>query len=174
MQIYLLDLDPTSCAQMLDDKSLDKQIKAIANVLCEVHYELQMLGLEKDTYIPSFKNPTRTSIWCEWASKYRANYSFLVNLLDACLEELLYRSEVDDSFYFYNKNRLIYEWARDNRSVLPDHLKTPFPLVIPKKFVDSNDSIVTSYRRAYAYKKLRTENRDTYTWTQRNKPDWLL
>ncbi len=40
MTIFILDHDPKKIAEMLDDKSLTKMIKDVAQVLCDAHEEV--------------------------------------------------------------------------------------------------------------------------------------
>lgn len=164
MKICILDTDATKCAQALDDKSLDKQIKAIAQVLCSVHHiivERIELGLDFGTIyeipLPYKKYKSFESIaqYRYWASECIANYEYLVKLANCCLMEYYYRKYPliffhvpDEIIYFQHpKHKLhsVIEWARDNVPDLPyfigDFEKTwhqgdvtPFPLVVPKKY----------------------------------------
>lgn len=54
MTIYILSEDPKETAQFLDDKSLDKMIRDISQVLCNVHYYIGSLKLKPGTI--SLKN----------------------------------------------------------------------------------------------------------------------
>lgn len=154
MTIYLLDYDPIRCAQMLDDVSLDEQIKEIALILDELHYYLNEKKLHGH-YCATFYNYINTFVL--WANECKANYECLVDLLGVYLEEMLYRSEPEHSRTYYNKYQLIYEWARDNVPDLPikkgiylqktvinneiinkqlveKEEGTEFPLAVPKKY----------------------------------------
>lgn len=111
MTIYILDNDPVKCAQSLDDKSLNKMIKDIAQVLCNVHRKIEF---DKHymyvTNIP-LKPTDWDSKWSQWARECRANYLYLVDLLETCLGEYSFR-KLPCKFYFKFFNITI--WARDN------------------------------------------------------------
>lgn len=154
LTIYLLDQNPTTCAQMLDDKSLDKQIKAIANLLCFVHSYKEFI--KHDTKFDLYHKdiplkPLRINLdWQYWARECKQNYKFLVQLGLACCREWFYRGRDDywDKEYPYNfdskieyENRYpslywpkfhyrqsVIEWARDNVPSLPllaEYQKSP-------------------------------------------------
>jgi hypothetical protein len=151
-------------AQELDDKTLDKQIKAIAQVLCNVHHM-------KDTKdIPLQLHKTvKTNDVLNWLLECLANYLKLIDMGLACCEEWEYRfndikikggthyvldNDPDKKKIKYNRHKLqpVVEWARDNMPDLPkyQHTKiaennnvswlyneeqaTPFPLVMPEKY----------------------------------------
>lgn len=156
MTIFILDNAPAKCAQALDDKSLDKMIKDIVQVLCNVHwFDYYHEGTEGYVYKNKLKIPIKykklsDDLWTVWARECRANYLYLVELAELCSRELNYR------FEGLTENKIDYEiillWAKDNVPDIYDphkivctneftleHIKgkpTPFPLVIPKKCLD--------------------------------------
>lgn len=147
MTIYILDKDPKLCAQMLDDKSLDKMIKSIAQVLCNAHY------IDVDHRIKDFyKNPSKSgghlygekgaitmenkfeeSIplsesknceWSEWAYKCKANYLWLVELGLNCIKEYNLRFSLNMHMLQQARHcKHPIEWARDNVPDLPPVVK---------------------------------------------------
>ncbi len=132
--IYILDQDPKKCAEMLDDKSLDKMILDIAQVLCNVHH-IKSSEYCKDgrivsdteyfsivSKIPlSYKHDkgkiTALLKWTRWARECKANYLGLVELGDNLLVEHEYRGGA-----WKGKERNVVKaifWARDNVPDLP-------------------------------------------------------
>lgn len=122
-----------------DDKTLKKQIKAIAQVLCNVHHKFvikkyenmdvqeffQSCGVEaplKDhRKIPLAFCADKFREYSQWASTCRANYLKLVDMGMACCEEYKYRlSEPLINMYGdagkikHYKLQPVIEWARDN------------------------------------------------------------
>jgi hypothetical protein len=154
MTIYILNNDPKLCAQYLDDKSLDKMIKDITQILCTVHYVNPITsGKVSCSFIPLSQG--KECEWSQWARECKANYLYLVNLLSTCLNEHFYRFKDKDSMFMSNyiKFENIYNWARDNVPdlstnrdyffpgadiYLTNGVITPLPLVMPKKFVDAD------------------------------------
>lgn len=156
MTIYILHNDPKKCAEYLDDKSLDKMIKDIAQVLCNVHCDVTKLSEKEffETYEPNMplkgKYPKHEK-WSQWTRECKANYLYLVELAETCSRELNYRFEGLTEKQIRIEKILI--WAIDNVPDLPknyilrennfeailkcDYIEsiTPLPLVTPKKYI---------------------------------------
>jgi len=220
--IYILDQDLAKSAQALDDKSLDKQIKDIAQVLCNVHEERiakankiienakqggntelqrnmsfylmeQLIKYDIDPPL-KYKTNKKLLLWSKWARTCKANYLYLVEYGLVCVFEWEHRH--DEKFdnigwrkQSINKHLKVLRWARNNVPDLPvknekisiplqltgtggfgyfprkvSYETTPFPLVIPKKYIlfsgftiDSQQpylekSIIRSYRNYYQAK----------------------
>jgi hypothetical protein len=167
----------------LDDKTLDKQIKNIAQALCNAQWMIRPYA--EAITIPLALKPCKL-VFINWAAKCRANYLTLVQMgIDAC-EEYTYRfSErgydskwkdagwLDFSIPFYkklkhHKLKLAMEWAHTNIPELPllkteEDFNMGFPLP-PKKYVRQVGDeagwfpeIISSYRlyyRSKIYKKI--------------------
>lgn len=132
MTIYILDNDPNLTVQALDDKSLDKQIKDIAQVLCNVHhYQFFFLPFPKKMADFCKHPPLKVSsnkhiqIWSHWTRKCKANYLYLVELGLACTVEWALRyngymtpDKCKESNKLAKLNTVIC-WARDNVPDLP-------------------------------------------------------
>lgn len=130
---------------MLDDVSLNQQIKAIAQTLCTVIFN--ELIIKRDAGKLSDKDweerkliplPRKVTVFSNWASECRANYLKLVDMGLACCEEYEYRFneiEIKGLDYYivfsadgpskkvrYKTHKLqsVIEWARDNVPAL-DH-----------------------------------------------------
>lgn len=198
MTIYILHEDPKLCAEILDDKSLGKMIKDIAQALCNVHhlesdyindidYFDDNIPLEYSLHATK-KRPLTD--WSDWPRKCKANYLRLVALGSACAKELIHRFE--NIKVPCQKYRRVITWALDNIPDLPLAVKygngnetryvlngdcTPVPLVMPKKYICGdgsrfNTSIEQSYRNWYQ-SKLRQKPGCFTTWTNRTQPEWL-
>ena len=201
MSIYILDNNPAECAKMLDDKSLDKMIKDIAQVLCNVHHELSDYINDADYFdddIPlcwsghSLKH-YKNAEWSSWATECNANYLYLVNLGLACSYEIEIHRKIRSN---YNKKYAeILRWARENIpgdfhkcvsvSTLSCLGKCGLPMIMPKKFIklcsdingDATDNlpefmVIQSYRNYYQA-KLRQKPECFTIYTNRKKPEWI-
>ncbi len=159
MGIYILDTNSQKIAEYLDDRSLERMIKDIAQVLCNVHWETKpCLNCDKGneycecTCMDNDKAPlkyTKECEWSHWARESKANYEWLVGLLLRLKFEYQYR---------FNKAHPMLNmisWARDNVPDLPEYeieqvgydsygetvtetrelYSTPFPLVMPKRHI---------------------------------------
>lgn len=164
MTIYILDNDPKLCAQYLDDKSLDKMIRDIAQVLCNIHHILinedwgrqlyedtSFSRLEAHNDVPLKEN--KICLWAEWARKCEANYLYLLRLGQLLCYEFSKRFNFLASYpQKIHESEKIIDWASDNVPDLPNNqnyfnagadiylvngVTTPFPLVMPKKYADN-------------------------------------
>ena len=119
--IYILDQDLAKSAQALDDKSLDKQIKDIAQVLCNVHEERiakankiienakqggntelqrnmsfylmeQLIKYDIDPPL-KYKTNKKLLLWSKWARTCKANYLYLVEYGLVCVFEWEHRHD---------------------------------------------------------------------------------
>jgi hypothetical protein len=139
MIIYYLHDNPAINAQMLDDKSLDKQIKAVAQVLCNVH----LYTASDDLYYGARDNvPLELDIndkimeYTEWARTCLANYKQLVEMGLACCYEYQNRfncdafliegadcehedNECENLEFKCHKLQSVIEWAQSNQPDLP-------------------------------------------------------
>lgn len=167
MTIFILSQDHAETAKWLDNRSLDKMIKDIAQVIVtaatweKIHeYEIEKAMTEKalknipknKTSAINMKSMTQIKIelkyddWVHFSRKCRANYLWLVSLLDHLLWEKIFRfKKLHDGKYHE-----IFKWARDNVPDLPERVKikqyigagyfgeiatdiTP-PVVMPRKY----------------------------------------
>lgn len=155
--IYLLSEDPSECAKMLSDADLDKQIIAIAQVLCNAHWlrfarlyspNAELFESLQKT-VPLKEDKHLESPYSYWAQECRANYLKLVEMGLRTCEEYNYR-------YGLNVEHKLFKvilWARDNvpifdfDKILDNYVNigndiagllseqtTSFPLVMPYKY----------------------------------------
>jgi hypothetical protein len=177
MTIYILDNDPKETAKMLDDKSLDRMIKTISHVLCNVWHDHEV-GLLIKKFVEKRRNiPLNISIdkdinkWSQWVRECKANYEYLVEMGFTLYTELTYRFGITK---FNAKYRDILRWCYDNVPALPIktmsstncpriqiQCRSHFPIVMPKKFLvnylghgnpEGLYNIIESYRNYYQAK----------------------
>lgn len=145
MTTLILDNSPEEIAKALDDKSLDKMIKSIAQTLCCAHYEyhseVEMFSfhiIKNGEDVPQTPLNIRKDImlkllpWSQWARECVANYKWLNKLGQSLLMQWVYRHPdtripVRDFILKYkNKNfqhklQSVIYWLNDNVPELPDH-----------------------------------------------------
>lgn len=157
MTIFILSENHQETAQFLDDKSLDKMIRDIAQVLCNVHWLDENNDVDTYNYPNGIKWPVEWASsadcrcrWTQWARRCKANYLYLVELGLCCCNEQFYRGNRK----FHKFSRAI-SWARDNvpslksctnkeklctpecreSSCLWDREHTSVPLIMPIKYM---------------------------------------
>jgi hypothetical protein len=112
--IDILSNDPAECAASLDDNSLGKMISACAQVLCNVHYKIEMENQEyalkmmpisipefSDRYnfisdrikqdLPIEINTSYEKEWINWVRTCLPNYNALLAYARACCDEWIFR-----------------------------------------------------------------------------------
>lgn len=215
MTIYILDKDPQKIAEYLDDYSLNKMILNIAQVLCNAHFIHPLKeGICASSWIPLLQ--TKECKWSEWVRKCKANYLYLAELGIASLKQYNYRFDLN--LHMIEQAMIDghpLEWARDNVPDLPLHvfekdfmghetimngllgnLHTSIPLVMPKKYRDSENIyeifggsifyfpyvdrghgyIEVCPYDAYTYyylAKLKQSKNEDIIWTFRKQPIWV-
>jgi hypothetical protein len=132
--IYILDNEPATIAQWLDDKSLNFMIKDIAQVLCNVHHDLiddkffesskysehcQDIRDKWKSEIPLetiFASKTGLLQWSQWARECEANYLYFVSLLQACAHEYRFIRDIKIPLELGE----VICWVRNNIPDLPN------------------------------------------------------
>lgn len=189
MTIYILSQDHAETAKWLDDKSLDRQIKDISQVLCNVYrtwcddtYQLFTPEYQFNTDTIPLKRISNDQQfkWFVWARDCKKNYLWLVDLLYQCLIE--YRLRISG-----HKMYKVLCFARDNVPDLPEYFSgriSELPLVMPKKHIGrivmwTNNIAIELYRNYYQAKlESRFKNKHpcdvtNIKWTRRDIPLWL-
>ena len=239
--IYILDEDTEKCAQFLDDKSLDKMIKTIAQTLYNVHYfplaeqneHYKISQLIKETGKMYSKRSKAIKYqktaglmlddkWTQWALQCKANNRYLIRLgIDCCREyhcryadkcdmELYHcgawhkmRDVIDWDgvntpnlqYYFETKSTKEYWYFEPSDNSIKESDKTPFPLLMPKKYIPAISQDIPieirAYRNYYSFKlnKKMNDPNDFHDnaqdvknvgclhsikWTNREKPSWIV
>jgi hypothetical protein len=162
--IYILDENPQTCAKMLDDKSLDKMIKSIAQVLCNVHYHL----IDKTGHCGcgAISPPLDCTIsfikgFAVWGAECLANYRYLTALGAVCCDEYTLRFTKDNDISAYSamtkfkhhKHQSVVRWAIDNEPDLPEVENTDNPSVIRCMFMGAPPPLVMPEKYKFNFQK---------------------
>jgi hypothetical protein len=167
MKLWILDENQEEIAKALCDSDLDKQIKNVAQILCDVHHKISReIFKEEMKILPEYASDSvndalgRESniplemtdiehIWVEWASECLANYRWLASLLDHLLWEQTFRLY---ELPYAGKYHAILKWATNNEPELRlswndkglnnDKDCSPFPLVMPERYIEYLSSTV--------------------------------
>ena len=156
MNIFVLDYDPKSCAQMHCDKHVVKMILETAQLLCGVHHMT-----DSQCTIP-YKLSHKNHPCSIWARECVENYVWLCDLgLELC-EEYTYR------YGKKHKSQEIIEWCLLNIPKIKENgTVTDFKLAMPDECKIENNPIL-SYRKYYIdFKK------DFAKWKNRDVPNWF-
>jgi hypothetical protein len=176
INIFYLDRDPKTCAQMHNDKHVVKMILEYAQLLSTAHRILDgklVEGLSKsgrkakryelpdqrDSVLYTATHANHPS--AVWARKSRQNYFWLFSLFSECLDEYSYRygkqhatTRLYDSLYSSPNNISVDQFAEP-------------PPAMPDDYKVAGDS-VTSYRNYYLGDKVKMSR-----WTNREMPLWF-
>jgi len=162
MNLFILSLLPTECAEYMIDKHVHKILLEAVQMLCTA---LRVLNPEKEfdpcLYRVAHKNHP-VSIWCRESLE---NFMWTLDLIVALHREWRFRHDHKK----LHKSYLISLYIRDNIPTnFPSSGLTPFALAMPDKYKVEGDPI-QSYRNYYCGDK-----RDMATWKRRERPDWLI
>jgi hypothetical protein len=157
MNIFVLDYDPKSCAQMHCDKHVVKMILETAQLLCGVHH----MTNQETEHVP-YKLSHKNHPCSIWTRECIENYVWLCDLgLELC-EEYTYR------YGKKHKSQEIIEWCLLNIPKIKENGSvTDFKLAMPDECKIDNNPIL-SYRKYYIdFKK------DFAKWKNRDVPNWF-
>lgn len=153
MNIFVLDLKPSVCAQYHNDKHVVKMILETAQLLCGSHW---VTGSEAPYKLSHKNHPC--SIWVRESLE---NYNWLCELGIQLCQEYQYR---------YGKTHKTFEvikWCCNHLPNIPSKGFTTPALAMPETYkVPGNP--VKSYRNYYL-----GEKRSFCNWKERNIPDWF-
>ena len=158
MNIFLLDTNPKSAAQMMCDKHIVKMILESAQMLCTAHRVLDQ-DIPKHFYKTTHQNHPCT----QWVTQTTGNYKWLFNHFLSLCAEYTHR---------YSKIHLTQKKLGNDLKYPPQNLaggpRTKFVLAMPEQF--KSNCAVTSYRNYYRHKS----KQFVMQWSHRQKPEWLL
>lgn len=163
MNIFFLDKDPFEAAKMYVDKHCVKMIVEVAQMLSTTHRILD----GEDNKIPDYRDgilykATHKNHPCTvWARTSIENYNWLVDHLQALLEEYTYRYGKK-----HKTNILLYTLGSPPLK-LEEWDWTEPPCCMPDKYIKSD--YVSNYREYY-----KEEKAHLHKWTKREKPDWIM
>lgn len=152
MNIFVLDENPTTCAQYHCDKHVVKMILETAQLLCGVHWST---GSEAPYKLSHKNHPC--SIWTRECIE---NYIWLCDLGIELCKEYSYR------YGKTHKSQQIIEWCMSNLPNIKEKgFITPFALAMPDEY--KVESPTESYRNYY-----RGAKTSFAVWKNRDVPVW--
>ena len=162
MNLFILSLLPSECAEYMIDKHVHKILLEAVQMLCTA---LRVLNPEKEfdpcLYRVAHKNHP-VSILCRESLE---NFMWTLDLIVALHREWRFRHDHKK----LHKSYLISLYIRDNIPTnFPSSGLTPFALAMPDKYKVEGDPI-QSYRNYYCGDK-----RDMATWKRRERPEWFI
>ena len=153
MNIFVLDKNPTRCAQYHCDKHAVKMILEGVQLLCGAHWSL---GSEAPYKLSHKNHPCSI-----WARECLENYIWLCDLTMELCKEYTYR------YGKTHKSQEILEWCMTNIPNLNEKGQiTPFALAMPDEY--KVECPVESYRNYYMGAK-----DNLASWKNREKPFWF-
>lgn len=174
MNIFYLDNNPKTCAEMHVDKHCVKMILESAQLLSTAHRVLD--GIEK--IIPNNKKPVLvlpderdehlyktthvnhpSSIWVRQSA---ANYSWLYNLFVELCNEYTYRY---GKVHKCQRELIFLQLARIPENIPHGPFTEPTPAMPEQYKIDKNS--ILSYHNYY-----NSEKRSMFSWKNRSAPSW--
>lgn len=152
MNVFVLDIDTTKCAEYHNDKHCVKMILETAQLLCGVHWSC---GLPAPYKLTHKNHPCSI-----WARQSMANYNWLLSLGEALCKEYSHR------YGKIHKCESIIAWCKSKNPNIPNNSLTEFPQAMPEQY--KSDSAVVAYRSYYLGEKASFSR-----WTNRNVPEWF-
>lgn len=143
MNIFILDLDPKTCAKYHCDKHVIKMVLESAQLLSTAHWVLNS-DIKEQLYLP-----THTKHPCSiWTSASLDNYKWLYNLFNELAKEYEFRYNKHHRTHFLLSDKLI-----NPPSNIPDIGLTEFAQAMPDKYKDKDKDPVIAYRNYYIGEK---------------------
>ena len=169
MNLFILSLVQSEIAKYMMDKHVSKILLEAVQMLCSAKRVLTPGDVEvnEKLYKMAHKNHPVT-IWCRTS---KANYVWVLDLVDALHSEWKYRYEHPETKM--HKSYLVAQELRRHipmDDVFPQKGMTPFALAMPDQYKDYDDP-VESYRRYY----MSEEKQKIASWKKlREKPEWYI
>ena len=165
MNLFILSLNWTECAQFMIDKHISKMILEAVQMLCTTKHLVDPDDDSVDLYRPTHINHPVTI----WMRQSQENYIWTLNMVDAMHTEWKYRYGHPES-----KTHKSYELARQLSYTIPSKDKfpqqglTPFAQAMPDEY--KRDDPVEAYRLYYQS----AAKQKFATWKRRDRPTWYL
>ena len=153
MNIFVLDRDPTTAAQMLCDKHVVKMVLESAQMLSTVAHQK---GLEAPYRMTHRNHPCTV-----WAGSSEGNWLWLVEHALAMCAEYTHR------YGRTHKSQAVIEWCRDNKPDFSSSEATAFAQAMPDRYKDKCP--VAAYRSYYHGEKSAFAK-----WSRRSTPKWFV
>lgn len=153
MNIFVLDLNTTKCAEYHVNSHVTKMIVEYCQLLCGVHW---ILGSEAPYKLTHKNHPCAL-----WTRESLDNYIWLCDLGFELCKEYTHR------YGKRHKTQDVIEWCFMNEPNLPNNgYITKFALAMPE-YCKMNNTI-DSYRRYY-----KLEKNNIAFWKNRETPEWF-
>jgi hypothetical protein len=167
MNIFILSLIQKEIAEFMMDKHVSKILLEAVQMLCSAKRVLEPDADDAGLYKMAHKNHPVT-IWCR---KSRANFVWVLDLVDELHKEWKYRyGHPEDKMH---KSYLVALYLRQNipaSELFEEERLTEFALAMPEQYKLVDDPIM-SYRNYY----MSEEKQRIATWKKkREKPDWYV
>ena len=161
MNIFILHLDPKTCAEMHCDKHVIKMILETCQMLCAVWH---ITDPDHSVYEPKYKLAHKNHPCTVWARASLSNYNWLCQLgLELC-KEYTFR---------YGKTHASTPYISEMSSRSPPISDLGFTApaqAMPEEYKDEDP--VTAYRHYYCYEK-----QNLLSWNgkinSRSPPEWV-
>lgn len=140
LNIFFVDENPETAAQMLCDKHVVKMVLETAQLLCSVHY------FHTSSYQPVYKLTHKNHPCSIWARTSVANYVWL------CQHGLALCEEYTKRYGRIHKSEEVIRNCYSHIPSIPDDQFTKPPLAMPDSY-KTNDP-VESYRKYYLAEKM--------------------
>ena len=161
MNIFILDLIASKCAQMHCDKHVIKMILETCQMLCTAWH---LTDPEYKIYKPPYKIAHKNHPCTKWTRESLSNYNWLCELgLELCKEYTYRYGKVHAS------QKYITEMSKLKLPINDLGFTTPAQ-AMPQEY--KNESVIQAYRNYYFYDK-----RKIHSWkgkiNSRDKPQWI-
>lgn len=157
MNLFILSLCFTECAQAMFDKHIYKMILEAVQMLSTAKRIM-----EPDAEGPMYKISHRNHPVSVWIRTSIENYMWTLKMVRAMHKEWQFRY----GHTHRHKSYIVARWLKKNPPPLPSLGLTPFALAMPDQY--KTDDPVESYRRYYQS----PEKQRIASWKNREKPDW--
>jgi hypothetical protein len=165
MNLFVLSLCFSECAQWMFDKHISKMILETAQMLCTTKRVLDPDNADdSQVYKLSHENHP-VSVWMR--TSY-ANYCWALDMVDAMHAEWKYR--YGHPAETQHKSYVVCQWLRQNPPPIAAFSQTgltPFAQAMPEEYKTQDDA-VKAYREYYQS----PQKKRIATWTKRNMPPW--
>lgn len=172
MNIFVLDLDPETCARYHNNRHVVKMVSEYAQLLSYAH---QRLGTWSQGMCKQSKSYAEHPC-AKWAAMSPHNYAWLFYLWQCLHEEYCYRYREDSHDCFTNHiNDLCFLPGDKDQAIPLVPELSGFALAMPEYLKDYS-SAVQSYRNYYMTEKrfylVRTTLHSMAKWKRRKQPPW--
>lgn len=171
MNIFILDIDPKKAAKYHCDKHVVKMITEYSQIISTVVRNRPFLLGNLDFIFKSTHKHHPCTLWIEKDMPNGHNMAWLIELLEALINEYHHRFGINDNF---KRSKQLLAWVKEigwkyNEDNIDFH---HWPLAMPDEckveLPKGCHHPVESYRRYY-----REQKQHLHKWTKRETPVWL-